>query len=89
MRGEFRSDWDDVLTPKLDFPLVPLLYDWLNCLPDRFATFVDDDGKGDGGADIARDSISGVLYKQIKLCLSFLFNIKSKPSSSKNNQTIL
>ena len=55
-------DCDDVLTVKLDFPLVPLLSDWLNCLPDRFATFIVDCGDGVDGDDIWC-SVSGVLYK--------------------------
>jgi hypothetical protein len=62
-RGEGGFDCDDAPTFKLDFPLVPLLYDWLNCLPDRFAIAVDGCGEGVEGADGGWGSASGVLYK--------------------------
>jgi len=61
LRETYEFDCDDKPTVMLDFLLVPLLYDWLNCLPDRFGIAIDDCGKGIEAAGWGRGSASVVL----------------------------
>ncbi len=61
LRETYEFDRDEKPTVKFDFPLLPLLYDWLNCLPDRFGIAVDDCGEGVEAVEWGRGSVSAVL----------------------------
>ncbi len=57
-------DCDNTPTVKLDFPLVLLLNDWLDCLLEVLIIAIDDCGDGLDGTDTGSGSVSGVLYKK-------------------------
>ncbi len=60
---EDEFDCDDKPTDKFDFSLVPILYDWLNCLPDKFGMVIDDFREGGDAVGWEKGSLSGVLHK--------------------------
>ena len=61
-------DCDERPTVNVDFPVVPLLKDWLSCLPEiLFDNAVDGCGNGVNGRDWRSSSVSGILMtKQIE-----------------------
>lgn len=55
-------DCDERPTVNVDFPVVPLLNDWLSCLPEiLFVNAVAVCGDGVDGRDWRRSSVSGIL----------------------------
>ncbi len=72
---------------KLDFPLILLFHDWLNCWLEVLIIAIEDCGDGVDGTTTGSDSLFGVLTKNQNF--SIVPSVKFKPPSRQNGKTIM